>query len=311
MSLVSVIVPVYNVEKYIIKCLESIKSQTLDDFECLIIDDGSKDSSIKLAEEYIKDDKRFVIHHKENGGLSDARNFGINIAKGEYISFIDSDDYLDERLLELSYEMAKKHNSDICTFDMYYVWQDGSKSVSLGGKLECSSYKENNDLLFINNSANNKIYRNSFMKDKRFIKGMWYEDLATIPVLIAKANNISYVNEPLYYYVQREGSISHNASEKIFDIYAALKNVEDKLNITSDKLIDLYLDNCLDMTTLRIRNIDDVRIRKSFYLKNIELLDRQCPMWYESLKNKDYEFKKKIVFFLLKHKMINLLDKVY
>ena len=99
MSLVSVIVPVYNVEKYISKCLELVKEQTLTDFECLIIDDGTKDNSIEKAIKVIGDDERFKIYHKVNGGLSDARNYGIDKATGEYLFFLDSDDYIDDTLL--------------------------------------------------------------------------------------------------------------------------------------------------------------------------------------------------------------------
>lgn len=309
MSKVSIIVPVYNVEKYILKCLESIKNQSMKDFECLIIDDGSKDNSIKIAEDFIKGDERFKIYHKENGGLSDARNYGIDKASGEYLAFIDSDDYIEESFIEDTYKMAKEYDSDIVCFDMYYLWPDGSKTISLGADFEHSNYQDNKDIIFINNSSNNKIYRSSFMKDKRFVKGMWYEDLAVIPVWLSKANNISHVSKPLYYYVQREGSISHSADERIFDIYKSLDMIKEELNLSSDDIMPLYLDNCLEMTTLRIRDIDDIKIRKDFYLHNVELLDIKCPNWYRHIK--DYDIKKKIVFFLLKHRMVNILDRLY
>lgn len=309
MPKLSLIVPVYNVEKYILKCLESIKNQSMKDFECLIIDDGSKDNSIKIAEDFIKGDERFKIFHKENGGLSDARNYGIEKASGEYLAFIDSDDYIEESLIEDTYKMAKEYDSDIVCFDMYYLWPDGSKTISPGADFEVSNYKDNKEIIFINNSSNNKIYRSSFMKDKRFIKGMWYEDLAVIPVWLSKANNISHVSKPLYYYVQREGSISHSADERIFDIYKSLDMIKEKLNLSSDDIMPLYLDNCLEMTTLRIRDIDDIKLREDFYLHNVELLDIKCPNWHRYIK--DYDFKKKIVFFLLKHRMVNILDRLY
>lgn len=311
MPKISVIVPVYNVEKYIAKCLKSIKDQNFDDFECLIIDDGSKDKSIEIAKTVIEGDSRFKLFHKENGGLSDARNYGIEKASGEYLAFIDSDDYLDRELLSSSYEMAKKHDSDITCFDMYYVWPDGNMTISSGANQEVSSYKDNHKLIFINNSANNKLYKYSFMQDKRFIKGMWYEDLAIIPTWIAQANNVSYVNKALYYYVQRAGSISHSADERIFDIYKSLTSVENALGLSSDDLIDLYLDNCLLMTTLRIRDIDDNDLRKAFYLRNVDCLDTRCPNWYQATKNRPYSYKQRIIFYLLKHRKINLLDRIY
>lgn len=307
----SIIVPVYNVEDYIAKCLDSIKGQTLGDFECLIIDDGSKDKSIDIAETIIGDDERFKIYHKENGGLSDARNFGMKKAIGEYLFFADSDDYIVPTLLNDTYTMAMKYNSDIVCFDMEYIWPDERVSISKGGEFEVSSYKENPALIFINNSANNKIYRRSFMADKEFIKGMWYEDLAIIPIWLAKANNVSYVNKVLYYYVQRSGSISHSGDEKIFAIYDSLANVKNNLQLSNDMMKDLYLDNCLEMTTLRIRDINDAKTRKAFYLRNVRMLDKECPRWYEYTKEREYPIKKRLVFFLLKYKMISLLDCLY
>lgn len=229
---VSVIVPVYNVEKYIGKCLASIKNQTLSDFECLIINDGTKDGSVDVAKKLVKDDARFKFFDKENGGLSDARNYGIDRASGEYLCFIDSDDYIDKELLELTYNMGKEYDSDIVCFDMYYVWEDGKLEYSWGSNYKgISNYKDNKEIIFSNNSANNKLYKTSFMQDKRFIKGMWYEDLAVIPTWIAMANNMAHVYKPLYYYVQRAGSITHNADKRLFDIYKAIDMVKNSLQL--------------------------------------------------------------------------------
>lgn len=308
MTKFSIIVPVYNVEKYISKCIESVKGQTLTDFECLIIDDGTKDKSIEKAIEAIGNDERFKIYHKTNGGLSDARNYGIDKAIGEYLFFLDSDDYIGNTLLEDTYNMAKKCDSDIVCFDMMYVYDNDEEKISFGADFECKSYKDDKSVIFINNSSNNKIYRRSFMNDKRFIKGMWYEDLAVIPVWLSKANNVSHVGKPLYYYLQREGSISHSANPRIFDIYKALNIIKEELHTD---LTDLYLDNCLIMTTLRIRDIEDKNMRIDFYYKHVDYLDNDCPKWYDAIKDKDYNIKQKIVFFLLKHRMIKLLDRLY
>ena len=304
----SIIIPVYNVEMYISKCIESVKEQTLTDFECLIIDDGTKDKSIEKAIEAIGNDERFKIYHKTNGGLSDARNYGIDKATGEYLFFLDSDDYIGNTLLEDTYNMAKKCDSDIVCFDMMYVYDNDEEKISSGADFECKSYKDDKSVIFINNSSNNKIYRRSFMSDKRFIKGMWYEDLAVIPVWLSKANNVSHVGKPLYYYLQREGSISHSADPRIFDIYKALNIIKEELHTD---LTDLYLDNCLIMTTLRIRDIEDKDMRIDFYYKHVDYLDNDCPKWYDAIKNQDYNIKQKIVFFLLKHRMIKLLDRLY
>jgi len=307
----SIIVPIYNVEPYIAKCIESVKVQTLTDFECLLVDDGTKDKSIEIAEEIIKDDKRFIVLHKENGGLSDARNYGLERANGEYVFFLDSDDYIREDMLEKTYEMAKKHDSDICRFDMYYEYDDGTRKLTKGGSKEIDSYKDNKDIIFENHSANTKIYRRDFLENKRFIKGLWYEDLATIPTWIALANNVSYVEEPLYIYYQRSGSISHNADPRLFDIYKSIDNIKSVLNIESKDVSRFYYYDALVETVLRIRAIKDRRTRLEYYQINTFRLDTDYPKWYEDTINYNPSFKQKIVFTLLKYNLIGLLDLIY
>lgn len=308
---ISIIVPVYGVEKYIAKCINSIKRQTLSDFECLIIDDESKDNSIQVAKKTIGDDKRFKIYHKKNGGLSDARNFGIEKANGEYVLFVDSDDYIGETLLEDTYKKAKQNKCDIVCFDMMYVYENGEEKLSSCGEYELTNYQQTPELLFINNSANNKLFKRDFILDKRFVKGMWYEDLASIPVWLAKAKSVGFIKKPLYFYMQRAGSISHSADIRIFDIYKAISKIKNELSLSSTDVSDLYYNNCLVMTTLRIRDIADKKTRKKFYRKNIELLNREYPNWFQNLSKKNYSFKQMIVFKLLRYKMINLLDLIY
>lgn len=309
---ISIIVPVYNVEKYIVKCIESVKNQSLSDFECLIVDDGSKDNSISLVKEIILNDDRFTILTKENGGLSDARNYGLKYAKGEYVCFVDSDDYIDKDMLMLTYAKAKEYDSDIVCFDLYYVFNDALKISKGADYLDVSSYKDNKSIIFNNNSANNKLYKKDFLSNKQFIKGMWYEDMAVIPVWIAEANNMSYVNKPLYYYVQREGSISHSANPKIFDIYTAIDLVKKELNLSSYDVRGLYFYNCLVMTVLRIKEIADKQTRIDYYKKNIDRLNRDYPNWFDDLKKeREFNFKQKIIFKLLKKERYKLLDSIY
>ena len=308
MAQISVIVPVYKVEPYLCRCVDSILAQTFTDFELILVDDGSPDNCGVICDEYARKDARVHVIHVKNGGVSKARNAGLDVASGQYITFIDSDDYIGNTLLEDTYNMAKKYDSDIVCFDMMYVFDNGEEKISFGADFECKSYKDDKSVIFINNSSNNKIYRRSFMNDKRFIKGMWYEDLAVIPVWLSKANNVSHVGKPLYYYLQREGSISHSADPRIFDIYKALNIIKEELHTD---LTDLYLDNCLIMTTLRIRDIEDKNMRIDFYYKHVDYLDNDCPKWYDAIKDKDYNIKQKIVFFLLKHRMIKLLDRLY
>lgn len=308
---ITAIVPVYNVEKYIAKCLESIKCQTMNDFECLIINDETKDNSIEIASKIIDGDNRFKIINKKNGGLSDTKNIGISAAQGEYLCFIDSDDYVDKTLFEKTYNMAVKHNSDITCFDLFYEYENGDRKLSKGGYIEVESYINDRNLLYINNSSNNKLYRTDFMKSKSFIKGMWYEDLAVVPVWVAQANNVSYVDEPLYYYVQRDGSISHSSDKRIFDIYKAIDNIKRSLELSSEEVKKLYYNNCLIMTTLRIKEFSDKNNRLDYYRKNIEYLDSSFPYWYANINKKEYSIKQNVSFLLLRLKMFKLLDFLY
>lgn len=313
MAKVSIIVPIYNVESYLSKCLDSLINQTYKDIEIICVNDGSKDNSLSVAERYKEKDSRVKVYTKENGGLSDARNFGIEKAQGEYLCFVDSDDYIDKELLELSYNMGKENNSDIVCFDMYYVWSNDNLEYSWGSNYKgTSNYKDNPEIIFSNNSANNKLYKASFMKNRRFFKGMWYEDMAVIPVWIAEANNMAHVYKPLYYYVQRQGSITHKADERLFDIYKAIGIVKDKLQLGAYEVRKLFFDNCLVMTTLRIKEFDDKETRISYYKKNIELLEKQYPNWYSDIKkDKDYNFKQKVIFTLYHLKLFGLVEKAY
>lgn len=307
----SIIVPTYGVEKYIAGCIASLKAQTFKDFECLIVNDETKDNSVQVAIEAIGNDSRFAIYHKKNGGLSDARNYGMRFAKGEYVFFLDSDDTVTPNTLESIAEKIDKYNSDIVLFDIMYVYEDGREELSVGGYTEVTSYKEDSNIIYVNNSACNKVYRRTFLEDKRFIKGMWYEDLAVIPVWLSEANNVSYVNKPLYRYLQREGSIMHQADNRLFDIYKACKEIQDGLNKTADEIYEFYYGNCVVMTTLRIREISDDTRRIEFYKKNVKYLNECCPNWYSLAMKKNPNFKQKIVFTLMKMNMISLLDRVY
>ena len=305
--MISVIIPVYNVKDYIKKCLDSLIAQTYRDYECLVIDDGSKDDSIKIAYELIKDDERFVIYHKENGGLADARNFGLRRAKGDYILFLDSDDHLDPKTLELSIESAERYDSDIVTFDMIYHYQDRDEKI-ISNEKEVTSFKEDRSLIYINNSANNKLFRRSLLKDEAFIKGMWYEDLAVVPVWLKKAEVVSHVHECLYYYRQREGSISKSEDERIFDIYKAIANIRKELDLSDELIAPFYIEHALTLITLKIAKFKDKKVRIRYLKENMDNLDKEFKSWPRYAKTKDK--KRKIMYLLLRLGAFDLLDRM-
>ena len=204
MPKVSVIVPVYNTENYIEKCLNSLVNQTLEDLEIIVVNDGSTDNSENVLDKFIENyPDKIKYYKKENGGLSDARNFGLNYAKGEYIGFVDSDDYIDISMYEKMYNLAKKEDAGIVECDFKWVYPDKNK-IDTG-----IEYKNKED--FFTNSrvmVCNKIIKKEVINNITFPKGLRYEDVEFFYKLLPSVNKISVLKEPLYYYIQRETSIS-------------------------------------------------------------------------------------------------------
>lgn len=211
-ELISVVVPIYNVEKYIKRCIESIINQTYVNLEIILVNDGSPDKCGEICEKYALKDKRIKVIHKRNGGLSDARNSGIEIAKGKYIGFVDSDDYIDLDMYEILYKNLKKNEADISICDIYTVYDDfiekykksDENIIIMNNEL---AIKEMLDEKIINTSAWNKLYKIELFKEIRYPFGKLSEDLFTTYKLFHISNRICYIDKPKYYYVQTENSI--------------------------------------------------------------------------------------------------------
>lgn len=227
---VSVIVPIYNVERYLDKCLDSLVNQTLEEIQIILVNDGSPDNSQDIIDKYLRlYPWKIMSLTKENGGLSDARNYGIEYATGEYIGFVDSDDYLDITMYEKLYNRAIEKNAEIVVCGYYGIDEETEKYRYLQkGNMHHfdQNLYENPKLLYINAPyAWNKIFkRDLFIKNQmRFPKGKIYEDIATVYPLMLHANRISKVNEPLYYYIlKRKGAITATFSESLLQIYSSL-----------------------------------------------------------------------------------------
>ena len=216
-DLVTIVVPIYNVEKYLDRCIKSITSQTYKNIEILLVNDGSPDNSDKIMEKWRKKDKRIKCLYKENGGLSDARNYAINRAKGKYICFIDSDDYIDEYYVEKLYNEMIKNDAEItwCNFN----------TVNDNGKTGEIIQNEEDLWSFEMPSACNKLFlKDLFIKNNiEFPKGVWYEDLATTPRLFFKAKKVAFVNECLYNYYFNAESITKTYCKKAMDVKKVLE----------------------------------------------------------------------------------------
>ena len=201
--LVSVVVPVYNIRDYIEKCLKSIVSQSYDNLEIVVVDDGSTDGSGKLCDEFAKKDKRVRVFHKKNGGLSDARNFGIKKSQGEIVALVDGDDYVDADYIKAMYEVMVKDDSDIvvCGFDNNIP----SSFVVSGEEATKKLLVEQENIEIV---AWNKLYKKElFEKGIEYPVGEKHEDALTTYKLFAEAKKVSYVSKSLYHYVTREDSI--------------------------------------------------------------------------------------------------------
>ncbi|TLG77449.1 glycosyltransferase [Culicoidibacter larvae] len=241
----SIIVPIYGVEEYLEKCLNSLVNQTLSDIEIICVNDGSPDNSQAIIERFVAEYPEKVIGLlKDNGGLSDARNYGIPYAKGEYIAFFDSDDWADLTMYEKLYNKAIEYDADIAQCRIMDVYErDGSH---LAGAFEVNVDPvtlQDNPLILVSLApvAWDKIYRRSLFVDYgiTYPKGLKYEDVGTTPMLFLHANKIVGVDEPLYYYLQREASITKVFDQHIFDKLASLERVYDYF-AQEDALIEYH-----------------------------------------------------------------------
>lgn len=298
--LVSVIVPVYNVEKYIGKCIDSLKKQTYKNFEVIIVDDGSLDTSISIAKEMIGNDQRFKFFTKTNGGLSSARNFGVTFSVGPIISFLDSDDYFDKEFLTIMVNRMLADGSDVVICSMNLV-DETYEIIEKRGPTDNSvipgvSAFENNILMkTISSGAQNKIYKRSLIVDFPYPEGLFYEDRATTYKMFLSSERVSLVSSPLFYYLQREGSIMNGVSDKkINDRFIVHASIEDYLSLKKIRekyfvqlcvcyLLNVVFSGAYQIAKFSIRFDDDVKLHrkqinyKYFNCKSLFLLFRQNP----------------------------------
>ncbi len=219
---ISVIVPIYKVEKYIKKCVGSILNQSYKNLEIILVDDGSPDNCPKICDELAEKDKRIVVVHKKNGGLSSARNAGIEVATGEYIAFIDSDDYIHNNMFEVMLKLIKDNNADICICNYEYVDENGNlfptsfssplKDEVIDQKQIFKKLTEPNEWYYI--TAWNKLYKKDILDNNVFPVGKIHEDAFSIHHILDKCNRIVCTSKKYYYYVQRDGSIMSQRSIK-------------------------------------------------------------------------------------------------
>ena len=199
----SIIVPVYKVEEYLGECIDSLLSQTIDDYEIILVDDGSPDNSGKIADEYAAANPDMIrVLHIDNGGQGRARNFALDIAKGDFVGFVDSDDWVTHDMYEKMYARAAETGADVVVCDFMERFADGRESV-LPASLQ-------DNWLGSAGSSCNKIFRRSLVGELRFPVGLWYEDFYFSAVMLLRSKHTEFIAEPLYIYRRGQESTMHN-----------------------------------------------------------------------------------------------------
>ena len=329
MSKVAIIVPIYNSSNFLEICLESIKNQTLNDIEVILINDGSTDNSVEICERFCKDDKRFALINKSNTGVSDSRNIGIKSAKSEYIMFVDADDWLEKQAVEIAYTNIKKNEADICQFNYFFNYENQqlrrekfSQDIIIKGAekkkdIQCNvlayRYAKNNsniDYLGSIRGCWNKIFSKEFLE----INNLFFdtqlkiqEDTYFMINALEKVNKIIFINEYLYHY--RQNMIS---ATKGYDKNRLSKNITiiEKFNkfLEKDKDIDeciylLYFEILIDYISKDVFHIN----KEMHYNERKSELNTIINKYYvDILPNIKFKYltkKQKAILFLLKKKV--------
>lgn len=307
----SVIVPIYNTEKYLEKCLDSIINQKLESIEILLINDGSPDNSQEIIDRYVEKYpnicKSFI---QKNSGQASARNVGIKNAKGEFLAFVDSDDYLEEEAYGKIIEKAKKEDLDIVCFDFFEVRENERKEIS---HYFCNTKNLVKRYIVSESSPWNKIIKRKLLVDNNilFLENKIYEDLATIPTLGKYTNKIDFIEDRVYDYVIRENSTMRYSkyNSKLEDIFMVVNKLyEDFINTEYyEELEYIYIEHLLHAASLRFFNYKE-GIENIYKISKI--MKEKFPKWRKNKYYKEQDWKYKLVCNLFYSKKIKLLKKI-
>lgn len=297
MAKVDIVVPIYNVEEYLERNLESLKNQTYQDIRVLCINDGSTDNSQAVIDRFAASDKRFESYDKVNGGLSDARNYGLKYVNSEYVMFIDSDDFCEPTMVEESLNAIEENHADMVVFgyNQYYTETNQKEEIKLGVERGVYSLKENHSILaYTPNAAWNKLYRTKLFIDNdiHYPFGYRHQDLGTTAKLMYLSNKIVYIDKPLYnYLIDRPNNITRQIDNKIYHIIDMSKEILDYYR--THNVYDDYYD---ELNYLIERNLI-VALRKSVKLKDKKFVFKfiddvfAFKKEYFNRKNQKYEIK--------------------
>ena len=283
--MVSIIIPCYNAEKTIKRCLESVISQTYKNIEIVIINDGSIDKTDSIIKKYINDN-RIKYYNRSNHGIGKTRNFGMKEATGEYITFLDSDDYLPNDAIDNLYKLAQKNKLDLVVSD-YYVDNKNIKSEKIKF-FPITNVKNNPNLIFdINLAPWNKLYKKELIENIKFEENLKYEDAPFVIESIIKAKRIGKLDKETYYYVVNPNSETTIRDERIFDIFKIL-DIIGRLVENKKQLTEVY-------KTLCIRIICNYNIQQR-YQKKLKTANRFINKGFYYMKKVDPKYKHSVYF---------------
>lgn len=279
-ELISVIVPAYNVEKYLNGCIESLINQSYSNIEIILVDDGSTDMTGKICDMIAKKDKRILSLHKKNGGLSDARNYGLKYANGDYITFVDSDDLVAPEMIEILYESISVNNADVSIIDPTHFFDNDTPKYRISGNIEiydsensiCTMLYQKKFLV----SAWGKLYRKSLFINNKFPVGMIFEDIAVMYKIFSDCNKIVYNNSRLYGYRHRDDSITTKKfSKRDLDILKICDEMNEYFKNSSTKInkaVNCYTINAnfrVYLNSVNNKEFENIRKNcKDYILKN-------------------------------------------
>jgi len=312
---ISVIVPVYKVETTLKRCVDSILRQTYADFELILVDDGSPDCCGLLCDRFAANDARIKVIHKKNGGLSSARNAGLDISQGEYVCFIDSDDYIAENYLELLYSTAEHEKADVVIGGYEMVYPDGNTvrisrpNVQQNNKEAVQSlWRETDRGLYV--IVCNKLYRKHLWKDERFPLGRSHEDEFVAHRLLYKSRKTVMIEDVVYYYVLIPNGITHNENEKTYcDYLDALKERKDFFLQNKEHALVLKSGEMLCHDILFMVYYDDKKYRMPILRKKSKKLYRN-NFHYLLRSKRSFKEKKYFTLYYIYPKLEKLLIKL-
>lgn len=315
----SIIVPVYGVEKYIDKCLNSLVKQSLKKIEIIVVNDGTKDNSQKIIDKYVKKyPDKIKSYIKENGGQGSARNYGLKKATGEYIGYVDSDDFVEKDMYKKLYNKAKENNYDIVVCGNYNVSEDyQNKNIDAF----INNYNTDLENIFFGKMAVwNKIYkRDILIKNKlEFKEKVWYEDLAFTLKAIMNSNTFAFIDEPLYDYLIREGSTMNNSNvQRNLEILDAFNDIlsyiqHNKKEEYFSKIEFLAIDHIYISAIVRVLKAEaDDKVKRETINKLLDYMNKKFPNYKNNKYINTLSKNRKIIYKLINIKMYGLINLIF